>query len=146
MGIDAYMDDTNQLLGNDAMNSLDPLLPAAQDNIDLWQGLIQASGRTLNPTKCSWTPFLWRYDKLGNAYLTEPPDHPTYHITATDRQGERHRLIPNAPMTAVQLLGVHITADGNHSTELNVLLQRQAQYSKFLQRTPMTRREARVIY
>jgi len=46
----------------------------------------------------------------------------------------------------VRLLGVHIAADGNHNTKLNVLLQRQAQYSEFLQQTPMTRQEARVIY
>ncbi len=74
MGIDAYMDDTNQILGDNTTSKLDPLLPNAQGNIDLWQGLIQASGGTLNPTKCSWTPFLWEFDKLGNAQLINPPD------------------------------------------------------------------------
>jgi len=87
MGIDAYMDDTNQILGNTATRKLDPILPQAQANIDLWQGLIQVSGGTLNPTKCSWTPFLWDFDKLGNARLINPPDHVKYHITAPDRQG-----------------------------------------------------------
>jgi len=84
MGINAFMDDTNQLLGNDHNGFLAPLLPKAQANIDLWQGLIQASGRTLNPNKCSWTPFLWSFDQLGNAYLMEPPDQPKYHITTPD--------------------------------------------------------------
>jgi len=74
MGIDAFMDNTNQLLINDNSNLLRPLLPDAQANIDLWQGLIQSSGGTLNPNKCSWTPFLWEFDLLGNANLKEPPD------------------------------------------------------------------------
>jgi len=41
---------------------------------------------------------------------------------------------------------VHIAADRNYTTELNVLKQRQAQYSDFLQRMPLTRQEVRVIY
>jgi len=146
MGIDAYMDDTNQLLGNDNNNRLAPLLPAAQANIDLWQGLIQASSRTLNPAKCSWTPFLWQYDQLGNAHLVQPLDKPVYQITASDCARKRHTLIRNAPDKSVWLLGVNIVANGNYTTELSVLKEHQAQYSTFLQRTPMTRREARVIY
>jgi len=145
MGIDAYMDDTNQILGTDS-NTLDPLLPDAQANINLWQGLIQTSGGTLNPTKCSWTPFLWEFDKLGNARLVTPPDRPKFQITAVDRAGNRHTLTRNNPQTAVRLLGVQIAADGNYATEYQTLQQRQEQYSVFLQRTPMTRREARVIY
>jgi len=108
MGINAYMDDTNQLLGNNKNNLLAPLLPNAQANIDLWQGLIQASGSTLNLTKCSWTPFLWVFDQLGNAHLAEPPDWPSYHIMAPDHQGCRHTLIHNSPSKAVCLLGVNI--------------------------------------
>jgi len=132
MGIDAFMDDTNQLLGNDQDNNISPLLPAAQANIDLWQGLIQASGGMLNPSKCSWTPFLWEYDLQGNAKLREPLDRPKYHITAPDRQGHQQTLIQNPPNKAVRLLGVHIAANGNYATELSVLKQRQAQYSNFL--------------
>jgi len=112
----------------------------------LWQGLIQASGGTLNPEKCSWTPFLWQYDQLGNAHLVQPLDTPAYQITASDWTGKRHTLLRNAPDKAVRLLGVHIAANGNYNTELNVLKEHQAHYSAFLQRTPLTRREARVIY
>jgi len=101
MGIDAYMDDTNQILGDTATRKLDPILPLAQANIDLWQGLIQASGGTLNPTKCSWTPFLWDFDTLGNARLIDPPDHVKYHIMAPDRQGHQHMLTRNQPHTTV---------------------------------------------
>jgi len=63
------------------------VIPNAQTDIDLWQGLIQASGGTLNPSKSSWTPFKWTFDTLGNAHLQSPPDLLQYHITATDRTG-----------------------------------------------------------
>jgi len=48
-------------------------------------------------------------------------------------------LTRNHPQTAVQLLGVQIAADGNYATEYSMLQKRQAQYSTFLQRMPMTR-------
>jgi len=142
MGIDAYMDDTNQLLGNDNTNQLAPLLPAAQANINLWQGLIQASGGTLKPAKCSWTPFLWQYDQLGNAHLVQPLNTSAYQITASDRTGKRHTLLRNAPNKAVWLLGVHIVVNRDYAMEFSVLKEHQAQYSTFLQRTPMTQWEA----
>jgi len=101
MGIDAYMDDTNQILGDKSTSKLDPLLLDAQANIDLWQGLIQVSGGTLNPTKCSWTPFLWEFDKVGNAHLINPPNQQKYHITAPDCKGHHHQLTRNLPNTAI---------------------------------------------
>jgi len=48
-GIDAFMDDTTHLMGADIDTTLSTLLSNVQCNLDLWQGLIQASGGTLNP-------------------------------------------------------------------------------------------------
>jgi len=59
MGLGAFMDDTTHLLGNGDDYLLSTLIPNAQFNIDLWQGLILASGSALNLSRCSWTPFLW---------------------------------------------------------------------------------------
>jgi len=146
MGIDAFMDNTNHLLGNSQDDHLHTILPSAQNNLDLWQALIQASGGMLNPTKCSWTPFLWHFDRHGNPRLVDPPPSPRYHITAPDRHGDRHTLHRNKPTDAVCLLGVHIAANGNHAKELNILRSRQTQYCAFLQRTSLSQQEAKVIY
>jgi len=121
MGIDAFMDDTNHLIGNSSDDHLHTILPDAQRNLDLWQGLIQASGGTLNPSKCSWTPFLWHFDRNGNPRLVDPPPSSLYQVTAPDRTGTRHTLHRNKPSDAVRLLGVHIAADGNSIKELQVL-------------------------
>jgi len=138
MGIDAFMDDMNHFLGNPTDDHLSTILPAAQHNIDLWQGLIQASGSTLNPSKCSWTPFLWHFDQHGNPRLVDPPPSATYQISAPDCTGEWHTLHCNKPNDAVQLLGVHIAANGSYAKELNTLRARQMQYYTFLQRTPLS--------
>jgi len=121
MGIDAYMDDMNQILGTDQASLLATVLPNAQTDIDLWQGLIQASGGMLNPSKSSWTPFKWTFDNTGNAHLQSPPDLPQYHITASDRTGMRHTIVRNTPSQANRVLGVHLAADRNYSAELSVL-------------------------
>jgi len=113
-----FMDDTNHLLGNPTDDHLSTILPAAQHNLDLWQGLILASGGTLNPAKCSWTPFLWHFDRNGNPHLVDPPPSSRFQITAPDHAGTRHTLHRNKPQDAIRLLGVHIAADGNHATEL----------------------------
>jgi len=70
-----------------------------------------------------------------------------YHIAAPNWQGHCHTLIHNKPSKAIWLLGMNIAADGNYTTELSVLQQCQTQYSDFLQQqTPLTQREAQVIY
>jgi len=121
MGIDAYMDDMNQILGTDQASLLATVLPNAQTDIDLWQGLIQASSGTLNLSKSSWTPFKWTFDTIGNAHLQSPPDLPQYHITASDQTGTRHTIVRNTPNQANRVLGVHLAADGNYIAELSVL-------------------------
>jgi len=147
MGLDAFMDDTTPLIGNDDDYLLSTLILNAQFNVDLWQGLISASGGALNPSKCSWTPFLWGFNNcFGHPTLLNPPDQPSYHITTSDRSGIHHALHRNTPQQAVHILGVHIAVDGSYNKELNVLRQRQTQYCAFLNRTPLTQREARIIY
>jgi len=93
LGIDAFMDDTNHLLSNSSDNHLHTILPAAQHNIDLWQGLIQASGGTLNLSKCSWTPFLWHFNQHGSPRLVDLPPTLQFQIMAPDRSGTCHMAI-----------------------------------------------------
>jgi len=118
----------------------------AQQNIDLWQGLIQASGDILNPAKCSWMPFLWVFNCFGNAWLAEPPQRPWYLLSISNKEGQCHPIQRNLPSMAVRLLGVQISANGCYKKELEVLMQCQAQYVDCLNCTPLTPWEAHVIY
>jgi len=118
----------------------------AQQNIDLWQGLIQASGDMLNPAKCSWMPFLWVFNCFGNAWLAEPPQRPWYLLSISNKEGQCHPIQRNLPSMAVWLLGVQISANGCYKKELEVLMQCQAQYVDCLNCTPLIPQEAHVIY
>jgi len=136
MGLDAFMDYTTHLIGNNTTYLLSLLIPDAQCNVDLWQGIILASGGTLNPSKCSWTPFLWSFNnQFGNPTLLNPLDCPSNCITALKRARDQHILHCNKPQDTIRLLGVHITTDGNYVKELSVLCQQQNQYCAFLHHT-----------
>jgi len=102
MGLNAFMDNTIHLIGNDTTHLLSSIIPDAQTNVDPWQGLILASGGTLNPSKCSWTPFLWSFNnRFGNPTLLSPPDSQSCHIMAPDQNREQHTLHRNALNDAI---------------------------------------------
>jgi len=146
MGLDGFMDDINILHGDYVSCDLSRLLPTAQFNLNLWRDLLQVSGGALNPSKCSWSPFVWVFDSLGNASLESSMDDASLVLVARDRQGVAHSLKRNNPSDAVRHLGVQVTLDGNSKKELQVLTQRNQKYQQFLQSCPLSRREARVIY
>jgi len=144
LSLNAFVDDTNLIHGADRSTQFSAILSQVQANLDLWHGLLQASGSILSHTKCSWTLFVWSYDKYGTAKLNKPPN--PISIYTTDRVGNTHLLKLNKPSDAVCLLGVQITAHGNLDKELQVLMQRQTKYAQFLLWTSLTPWEAQTIY
>jgi len=121
LGLDAFVDNTNLIYGLENPHTFNQIVQNMQANLDLWHGLLQASGGTLSPSKCSWTPFYWNMDNNGTETICMPPANIS--ISTVDCQGSTHQLKPNKPSVAVQLLGVHIAADGNPKKELLVLKQ-----------------------
>jgi len=79
----------------------------------------------LEPPKCSWTPILWNYNQLGHTQLAPIPNDPSLQLYATNLTGQSHHLRINQPSDAIQLLGIHITADGNYVKEPTILKQKQ---------------------
>jgi len=118
LGIDAFVDDTNIIHGNTGDADISELLHIVQQNFRLWQGLLHSSGGTLNPPKCSWTPFQWQYNTLGHARLIPLANQDHMQLQATDISSQSHQLKINKPSDAVRLLGVHIAADGNHKKRI----------------------------
>jgi len=127
LDIDAFVNNTNIIHGDEGATNISDVLWIVQDNFQQWQGLLHASGGTLNPPKCSWTPFIWKYNNLGHARLTQPPTNSNLQLTASDLEGWQHNLKINKPDNAVRLLGVHITADSNNTKELTMLKQEKKQ-------------------
>ncbi len=51
LGIDAFVDDTNMVHGDDGNTDIGEILRIIQNNFCIWQGLLHASGGRLNPPK-----------------------------------------------------------------------------------------------
>ncbi len=146
LDIDTFVDDTKIIHGDEGAANIGDILRIVQDSFRQWRGLLHASGGTLNPPKCSWTPFIWKYNNLGHARLMQPPMNSNLQLTASDLEGQQHNLKINKPDNAVCLLGVHIAADSNNTKELTMLKQKQNKYVQFLLWTPLSKCKAQVIY
>jgi len=146
LGLDAFVDDTNMIYGDHGTGNFSELIEVVQWNLNLWQGLLRASSGALNAKKCSWTPFIWMYNKYGHAHLSIIPDPSPFNINTQDMHDATHSLKINQPNKAVRLLGVHITANGSYAKELSILQQKQNRYVQFLLQTPLSHCKACVIY
>jgi len=58
-GFDAFMDDTAMTIAATNHQRLADVVATAQNNLTLWNNLLQASGGILNPSKCVWFQFNW---------------------------------------------------------------------------------------
>jgi len=67
--IDAFIDDTTLLTGGWPKSVWVTLTQTAQDNLMHWHHLLRASGRWLNPQKCSVSHFQWVSDDEGTATI-----------------------------------------------------------------------------
>jgi len=44
-----------------------------QWNLDVWHNLLQASGGILNPSKCMWSCFNWKFVPNSRVSIVAPP-------------------------------------------------------------------------
>jgi len=114
LGLHAFVDDTNMVQGAHGTANFGELIEVVQQNLDLWQGLLHASGGALNAKKCSWTPFIWLFNKYGHACLTPVTNELPFNIKTQDMHGNTYTLKINQPNEAIHLLSVHIAADGSY--------------------------------
>jgi len=143
-GMDAFMDDTWMSNTCYSADELEELMRTSQQNLSLWNEILQASGGLLNPKKCVWMMYYWKFSPSGKATLTEPPQ--PIQLTITEDGKEPQPLKRLQPHEAHRYLGVQLTADGNHKEELKLFQKRTDQYVNLLKQCPLNRREARVVY
>jgi len=147
-GIDAFCDDTSLLDANnaEAQRTTAELVQTTQTNLTLWNGLLEASGGALNPTKCTWAHFKW-YPKNDLLQLQLHDDSaPTHELQISRLSGEPSTLVQLQPHTPYRYLGIHLTMNGDWKKELKVLQTRNQNYMQVLSKCALTRREVNVIY
>jgi len=92
------------------------LTTQAQTSLNLWHDLLKVSGRLLNPSKCVWQWFHWKFKPSDQAYLAHPC--PTLPLLMSTPNPDPVPLHLSAPHEAHQYLGVQLTTDGNCKQEL----------------------------
>jgi len=113
-GIDTFIDDTTIINASTPQHpiSTTELIKQMQENITLWNGLLKASGRALNPTKCIWDHFQWS-NMNGTLTMTEPKQDTSIQIHLSWYNTEAQQVPKLNLTTANQYLGVQMTMNGN---------------------------------
>jgi len=99
----------------------------------------------LNPAKCVWLCFHWKFSPNGNVSISTPPTNtPLIQTTLWDQPPYPiRRLQPNE---AHRYLGIYLTTDGNYKQELLTYIKRNQTYVTLLTNCPFPQREVHVIY
>jgi len=145
LGLDAFIDDTDLMMGTLSQHSTHNPIQLAQHNLTLWHDLLKASGGELNPSKCVWFYFNWKLDARGTAKII-PPDTATQPIMLTTRTNDTVPIRILQPHEAHRYLGVQFTTDGNSKEELSLFCSRNAKFVDLLKQCPFPQRDIHVIY
>ncbi len=139
----AFIDDVAMSVGGNSL-SLPELVTLAQEQLQWWHDLIQASGGALNPKKCCCAIYTWKPDKLGilRVAATAPEE---VDIILQTNQNIQH-LTVLAPNEGTRYLGIYVTRSGITKPMEDHMWKKAVLYTKAFQRTHMSRREAGVLY
>jgi len=116
-----------------------------QNNLTIWNELLQASVGELNPSKCIWFCFHWKLDACDMAKIIAPPAH----VQPLQISTELNHSVPIwqlQPQEAHCYLGVQFTMDGNCREELSLFQQCNSKFIKLLQQCPFPHWDIQVIY
>jgi len=140
-----FIDDINIFIRQPQEINKSTFLSMAQEDINQWHGLLQATGSELNTKKSFWSDFNFTYDKNGNPHLRQrEPTDPNLYLTNQDDSQEI--LCSTKPHEGIRHLGVNISMNGNHKAEECMLIKCCQLFQKVFNQYPLTRAEAEVTY
>jgi len=116
----------------------------AQTKLDWWDQLVKVTGGELNPKKCCGLLYTWTPDKRGILQMQQPTL-PSPFISLPFKHIQQPITILNNNK-GTQYLGLYVTADCNMQSMEAHLWTKAQLYTMAFHRTPMTHREAGVLY
>jgi len=139
----AFIDDVAMSVGGNLL-SLPELATCAQEQLQWWHDLIQASGGTLNPKKGCCAIYTWKPDKLGilRVAATAPEE---VEIILQTNQTTQH-LTVLALNEGTRYLGIYVTHSGITKPMEDHMWKKAVLYTKAFQCTHMSCREAGMLY
>lgn len=134
-----FVDDTDIIVIGEANESALQVQMRLQEAIDAWQGALQASGGTLQPSKCTWSlmDFHWRQ---GSPHPINTTSNTTeISVASNGARQPLQRLKPNQSSKAV---GFTQSMDGSMSHQLASIKKQADQWATNIARGLIDRRTA----
>jgi len=140
----AFIDDVVIHTHQPAEASMETLQLCAQEKLTWWDNLVKVTGGELNPKKCCGLLYTWAPDKRGILQLCQPEPPMPFLSLPFKNISQPITILPNNKGT--RSLGMYLTADQNTKPMETNLWNKALTYTLAFHRTPMTRREAGVLY
>jgi len=102
------------------------IVPDTQAALDCWVGTLAATGGAINPKKSYW--YLLDFQWTGHTWTYRPASTMPGELSAYNSQGDRETLQRLEAHQAERTLGIHMAADGNMTDQIQVLLEKAADY------------------
>jgi len=115
----AFVDNTDLCIHGPHINSQN-VQSAMQHSVDNWEGLLQATGGALIPTKCFW--YLIDFQCAQNKWKYVTKHQKPGELSIKDDHHHQVEIPCLEPHKARQTLGVRLALDGNWDTKLEYLL------------------------
>jgi hypothetical protein len=115
----AYVDDTDIIAYSTNDQDTTPIVEQMQRSVDLWNGLLSATGGQLEATKTFWynIQFKWKEGRWSYATNTDSPAI----LTMANADGTRTLLEQVDVNEGRRTLGVRLAPDGNNKAEFEYL-------------------------
>lgn len=120
--VQAFVDDSRLFIIFKALSGIDILeiFASLQQDVQLWEKLLFATGAKLELTKCKFLVFTWEFDDDGNPHIVLMKDNSKMIITDSERQQDIE--VDSIPVDeSYKLLGVPIAFDGNADEQYAIL-------------------------
>jgi len=142
----AFIDDMNLFVGKPEDITEEEFIQMAQSNINRWHRLLWTTGGELNTKKCFWSDFNLQYNQQGNPISIKTKTDTDPQLYLTNHNGTRETLKTTKPEDGICHLGIHISMNGNSTTETQVLFKRCKLFQKVYAWCPFTQKEAEAVY
>jgi hypothetical protein len=148
--IEGFVDDTSLFtnLPTYTSNIID-LTSAITDDLQIWAGLLEASGGKLELSKCFYYILSWKFNTEGDPAPTSIADQRelTDQISIFDSTTSSTTLIPQKEVTeAHKTLGVWKSPIGDESKQKKILQEKSDHFATKIASAQLTRYQARLAY
>jgi hypothetical protein len=142
----AFADDTN-LLGNndDRSKSKEDMINEVERAFRHWNGLLHATGHSMEIGKCASYISFWEFQDDGFAYTILPEEH-GQEIKIQNIHGQEETIPQLKANEAQRLLGVMKCPIGDQQAEIQRLKSKSDQYATRINSNALTRIEAKLAY